>query len=62
MFRTVPVSIIRFFPSLHTVYNEKKTLGDEQRNCPKHVEWQSKNELERLVHLVGFIVRILIRY
>jgi len=31
---------------------------DEQRNCPKHVEFYSKNELEKLVHLVGFIIRI----
>ena len=31
---------------------------DEQRNCPKHVEFYSKNELEKLVHLVGFITRV----
>jgi len=29
-----------------------------QRNCPKHVESYSKNKLEILVHLVGFIIRI----
>ena len=29
-----------------------------QRNCPKHVEFYSKNTFEKLVHLVGFIVRI----
>jgi len=28
-----------------------------ERNCPKHVEFQSKNKFEKLVHLVGFIVR-----
>jgi hypothetical protein len=31
---------------------------DGQRNCPKHAEFRSKNECEKLVHIVGFIVRI----
>ena len=31
---------------------------DGQRNCPKHVEFYSKNKFETLVHLVGFIIRI----
>ena len=35
-----------------------KTPDDEQRNCPKHVEFYSKNKFEKLVHLVGFIIRI----
>jgi len=35
----------------------KKTPDDGQRNCPKHVEFYSKNKFEKLVHLVGFIVR-----
>jgi hypothetical protein len=26
-----------------------------ERNCPKHVEFHSKNKFEKLVHLVGFI-------
>jgi len=39
------------------VYSEK-TADDGQRNCPKHVEFYSKNEFEKLVHLVGFIIRI----
>jgi hypothetical protein len=30
---------------------------DGQRNCPKHVEFYSKNKFEELVHLVGFIIR-----
>ena len=34
-----------------------KTPDDGQRNCPKHVEFHSKNKLEKLVHLVGFIIR-----
>jgi len=29
-----------------------------QRNCPKHVEFYSKNKFEKLVLLVGFIIRI----
>ena len=36
----------------------KKTADDGQRNCPKHVEFYSKNKFEKLVHLVGFIIRI----
>jgi len=34
------------------VYSEK------QRNCPKLVEFYSKNKFEELVHLVGCIIRI----
>jgi len=45
MFRTVPLSIIR-------------SPDDGQRNRPKHVEFYSKNKFEKLVHLVGFIIRI----
>ena len=37
-----------------------KTPDDGQRNCPKHVEFHSKNKFEKLVHLVGFIIRKLI--
>jgi len=35
-----------------------KTTDDGQINCPKHVEFYSKNKFEKLVHLVGFIIRI----
>jgi len=35
-----------------------KTADDGQRNCPKCVEFCSKNKFEKLVHLVGFIIRI----
>ena len=35
----------------------KKTPDDGQTNCPKHVEFYSKNKFEKLVHLVGFIIR-----
>jgi hypothetical protein len=34
-----------------------KTPDNGQRNCPKHVELHSKNEFEKLVHLVGFIIQ-----
>jgi len=35
-----------------------KTLDVGQRNCPKHEEFYSKNKFQKLVHLVGFIIRI----
>ena len=35
-----------------------KTPDDGQRNCLKHVEFYSKNKCGKLVHLVGFIIRI----
>ena len=35
-----------------------KTADDGQRNCPKHVEFYFKNKFEKLLHLVGFIIRI----
>jgi hypothetical protein len=38
-----------------------KTPDNGQRNCPKHVEFHSKNKSEILVHLVGFIIRNLSR-
>jgi len=38
-----------------------KTPDDGQRNYPKNVEFYSKNKFEKLVHLVGFIVRNLLR-
>jgi len=37
-----------------------KTADDGQRNCPKHVEIYSKNKFDKLVYLVGFILRIAI--
>jgi len=35
-----------------------KTPDDGHRNWPKHVVFYSKNKFEKLVHLVGFIIRI----
>jgi len=34
-----------------------KTPDDGQRNCPKYVEFHSKNKFEKLVHLVGLLYR-----
>jgi len=34
-----------------------KTPDVGQRNCRKHVDFHSKNKFEKLVHLVGFIIR-----
>jgi len=33
------------------------TPDEGQRNCPKHVEFYSKNKFEKLVQLVSFIIR-----
>jgi len=47
--------------NLYNIYHwyvySKKTPDDGQRNCPKHVEFHSKNKFEKLVHLVDFIIR-----
>ena len=34
-----------------------KTPDDGQKNCPKHVEFHSKNKFEKLLYLVAFIIR-----
>ena len=34
-----------------------KTPDDGQRNFPKYVDFCSKDKFEKLVHLVGFIIR-----
>ena len=39
------------------VYYSEKTPDDGQKTCPKHVEFHSKNKSEKLVYLVGFIIR-----
>ena len=39
------------------VYSEKLPDGG-QRNCPKYVEFHSKNKSEKLVHPVGFNIKI----
>jgi len=42
----------------HCCMHSEKTADDGQRNCPKHVQFHSKNKFEKLVHLVGFVIRI----
>ena len=68
MFRRVPLCIIRSF-SLYTQqwymsYSFADSLragsGRSQWNCPKHVEFYSENKFEKLVHLVGFVIRIIL--
>ena len=39
------------------VYSEK-LLMMERGNCLKHVEFYSKNKFEKLVHVIGFVIRI----
>jgi len=34
-----------------------KTPDDGQRNCPKHIDFHSKNNFEKSMNLVGFIKR-----
>ena len=34
-----------------------KNPDDGQRNCPKHLEFHYKNKFEKLLYLVGFIIR-----
>jgi len=46
MFRTVSLSIIRSL-----------ALYTQQQVYVIHVEFYSKNKFEKLVHLVGFIIR-----
>jgi len=64
MFRTVPVTQVcwqlasRIRTDTIAGCTVKKTPDDEQRNCPKHVEFNSKNKFEKLMHLVGFIIGI----
>jgi len=42
----------------HCCVYSGKISDDGQRNCPKHVEFYSKYKFEKLVHLVGFVIRI----
>jgi len=54
MFRIVPLSIIRSF----SLYTQPWYMSCKQQAVSKHVEFHSKNIFEKLVHLVGFIIRI----
>ena len=56
-----PDSARKLSANLYDIYHccvySEKTPDDGQRNCLKHVEFYSKNKSEKLVHLVGFIIR-----
>jgi hypothetical protein len=46
--------------NLYDIYNcrvQWKTPDNGHRNCPKHVQFYSKNKFEKFVHLVGFIIK-----
>ena len=47
--------------NLYDIYHccvQCETPDDGQRNSPKHVEFYSKNKFEKLLRVVGFIIRI----
>ena len=54
-FEMVPVAHIIIGMKLCVQY---WTPDNGQRDCPKHVDFHSKNKFEKLVHLVGFVIRI----
>jgi len=60
MFRTVPLSIIRSFSPYTQQWYMSYRFADSLRagSGRKHVEFYSKTKFEKLVHLVGFIIRI----
>jgi len=49
----------RFADIYHCCVYSEKIPDDGQKNCPKHGKFYSKNKVEKLVHLVGFITRTL---
>jgi len=58
-FHTDPVSSEHNLYDLYLLLSVQcYTPGDGQRNCPKHAEFYSKNKFEKLVCIVGFIIRI----
>ena len=40
------------------MYREKKNPDDGQRNCPKHVQFYSRNKFGKLVHLFVSIIMV----
>jgi hypothetical protein len=63
MFRTVPLSIIRSFFFFCTHSNGVFHTGllraceQDQSGSPELVEFYSKNTFEKLVRLIGFVIR-----
>ena len=56
--RFVLILSVNLYHIHHCCVCSKKSPDDGQRNCPKHVEFYLKNKFEKLVHLVGFIIRM----
>ena len=48
--------LILLASSQHNLY-DIPIADDGQKTCPKHVELYSKSKFEKLVHLVGFLIR-----
>ena len=46
------------YDTYHCCVYSKKNPDKGETDCPKHVEFYSKNKSEKLVHLVGLIIRI----
>jgi len=57
LFRPDPAR--KLYDIYHCCVYSEKTPYDGQRNCPKRVEFYYKNKFEKLLHLVGFIIRII---
>ena len=57
-FRTVPLSIIMSFSLYTQQWYMSYRSADSLQLKPKHVEFYSKNKFQKLVQLVGFIIRI----
>ena len=55
---TAMVYVIQVCWHLPLLCVQWKTPDGGQRNCPKHVEFYSKNKFEKLVQLVGFVIRL----
>jgi hypothetical protein len=57
-----PDPALKLSANLYDIYHccmySEKLLMMDRGTIPKHVEFYSKNKFEKLVHLVGFIVRI----
>ena len=50
-------SVVMLLASCTTYIIAVCTPDDGRRNCPKHMEFYSKNKFEKLVQLVGFNTR-----
>ena len=58
--------LIPLASSQHNLYDiylllciQYQAPDDEQKTCPKPVEFYSKNKFDKLVYLAGFIIRII---